>query len=508
MRTRMQPVSSVWSKLPRYVRDLSLKCGKEVRLEMDGQDTELDKAVIEAMKSSLLHLVRNAVDHGVESPETRLARGKSRVGRLSLKARHEGGYVIIEVADDGAGLDRERILERALARQLVSADRAKRMTEREVLGLLFMPGFSTAASVTSVSGRGVGLDVVRTSIEAIGGSVELQSEPGRSTTIRMKIPLTLAIIPVLIVSAGGHRFAIPQASVVELVRLDRERADLGIERIHGVPVYRLRGKLLPLVSLADELHLGEALPVAVAERRAAIVVLHGDDRQFGLVVESVDDSQEIVVKALGPILAGLPFGGATILGDGRVALILDVFRLGLAAGVVSEEHQRLEASAAAERREAERARTALLYLQGPQDERLAVRFSFVSRLELLPRSRVEHVGGQEVIQYRGDILQLVDIGRALPERRARARGAAEEVERDAMQVVVCSVEGRRIGLVVHRILDIVEESLEQRRPASRPGVEACVVVKERVTEIVDLPALVRQAEATGLDRPGATVAAG
>ena len=326
MQTRMQPISSIWKQLPRFTRDLALKFGKQVEIKMEGEETDLDKSVIEAIKGSLLHLVRNAVDHGIEDPDEREKNGKPRTGTLRLRAHHEGGTVVIEVHDDGAGLDRDRILAGAVAAGLITETESEALSRHEIESFIFHPGFSTASKVTNISGRGVGLDVVRTNVERMGGSVELQSEPGASTTFRVKIPLTLAIVSVLLVAAEKHRIAIPQASVVELIRLDDETSGLGIEDLNGVPVFRLRGKLLPLVFLNRELGIqgnGED------ESGSNIVVLQGDDRQFGLVVDAIEDSQEIVVKPLGRLLSAVPFAGATILGDGQIALILDVFRLGL-----------------------------------------------------------------------------------------------------------------------------------------------------------------------------------
>ncbi|MCW8984150.1 MAG: chemotaxis protein CheA, partial [Thermoanaerobaculales bacterium] len=292
MRTRMQPISSIWRKLPRFTRDLALSFGKEVEFEMEGEETDLDKSVIEAIKGSLLHLVRNSVDHGIEAPDLREANGKPRAGKLRLRAHHEGGNVIIEVRDDGGGLNHERIVARALKAGLVTEEESQNLSQAAIEALIFRPGFSTASKVTSISGRGVGLDVVRTNVESMGGSIELQSEPGRSTTFRVKIPLTLAIVSVLLVRADRHRIAIPQASVVELIRLGGDGEETPIEDLGGVPVYRLRGKLLPLVFLDRELGVREE---ESAITKANIVVLQGDDRQFGLVVAGVEDSQEIVV---------------------------------------------------------------------------------------------------------------------------------------------------------------------------------------------------------------------
>jgi two-component system chemotaxis sensor kinase CheA len=499
MRTRMQPISSIWSKLPRFVRDLSLSFGKEVEIQMEGGDTGLDKSVIEAIKGSLLHLVRNAVDHGIESPEVRAERGKPSAGTLRLRAHHEGGSVVIEVKDDGGGLDHEKILARAIKAGLVDQEAASTLSRQEIESFIFHPGFSTAAKITNISGRGVGLDVVRANIESIGGTIELSSEAGKSTTFRVKIPLTLAIVSVLLVAAGSSRIAIPQASVVELVRLAGHGADLGIEDLNGVPVCRLRGDLLPLVFLNKELALADQ--TGDAQGQATIVVLQGDDRHFGLVVDAIEDSQEIVVKALGRRLAGLPFAGATILGDGQIALILDVFRLGLAAGVISDvrAHTLAAAVSAAVQGREERAR--LLCLQGRDDERIAVDFSEVSRLEKVPRSRIEVVGGHLVLQYGDEILQLVELQEALPERRKVRRTPTLRSEEESIPMVVCTVAGRRFGLLVHRIIDIVDESLKARRPASRVGVRACTVVRDRVTEILDLETVAKLADSEFFERP-------
>lgn len=488
MRTRMQPISSIWQKLPRFVRDLALNFGKEVEIEMEGEETDLDKSVIEAIKGSLLHLVRNAVDHGIEAPDVREAQGKPRAGKLRLRAHHEGGNVVIEVRDDGRGLDSQRILKRAVAAGLVDPEKVEELTTREIESFIFQPGFSTAAKVTNISGRGVGLDVVRTNVESLGGSIELKSETGKSTTFRLKIPLTLAIVSVLLSSARKHRIAIPQASVVELVRLEESGTGLGIEDLNGVPVYRLRGKLLPLVYLNRELDITQDAPTSSTVN---IVVLQGDDRRFGLIVDSIEDSQEIVVKPLGHLLAGGPFAGVTILGDGQIALILDVFRLGLAAGVVSESRAHSIAtqvsSAVAERPH----RARLVALQGPGDERMAIDFDAVTRLEHFPRTAIEWVGDRQVVQYGEMILQLIDLRHALPERREKARESVVSLDDQTVPVVVCTINGRLVGLIAHRIVDIVEESLKARKAGSREGVQACAVIQDRVTEILDLEKVVR-----------------
>jgi len=497
MRTRMQPISSIWNKLPRFTRDLSLKFDKQVEIQMEGEDTDLDKSIIEGIKGSILHLVRNAVDHGIEKPDARAAKGKSRTGTLRLRAHHEGGNVIIEIHDDGGGLDRDRVLAKAVKVGLVDETVAAGLSRREIEAFVFRPGFSTASRVTNISGRGVGLDVVRTNIESMGGSIDLKSEPGVSTTFRLTIPLTLAIVSVLLVSADRHQIAIPQASVIELIRIDEKTAGPGIEDLNGVAVFRSRGNLLPLVFLNRELGVREGRESSAGTN---IVILQGDDRRFGLVVDSIIDSQEIVVKPLGRMLSGVPFAGATILGDGQIALILDVFRLGLAAGVILEARAHTVAAqiSAAVKDRPNRAR--LVCVEGADNERMAVEFDLVNRLEHIPRSAIERVGKQMVVQYGDEILQLVDVKEALPERRKEVRSESTQGDDTTIPVVVCSVAGRRFGLVVHRIADIVEEELKTRRPGSRQGVGGCAVISERITEILDLEAIVRIADPGFFDR--------
>ncbi|MDP3714545.1 MAG: chemotaxis protein CheA [Mycobacteriales bacterium] len=484
MKTRMQPVGTVWSKFPRVVRDLSHQLGKQVRIEMEGEETELDKTIIEAIKDPLTHIVRNSVDHGIESPEARVAAGKPAEGTLLLRAFHEGGQVNIEITDDGAGINLERVRSRAVERNLLSVDQAARMSDREIANLIFLPGFSTAAAVTNVSGRGVGMDVVKTSIEKIGGTVDLQPRPGQGTTLRIRIPLTLAIIPALIVVTGGDRYAIPQVNLLELVRLEGEQARTAVEMIHDTPVYRLRGNLLPLVDLRHELGLGDREEAGDVMN---IVVLQADDRQFGLVVEGVSDTEEIVVKPLGRQLKGIAtFAGATIMGDGRLALILDVLGLAQQAKVVSENRERAALSSAASAAAGDEAAQALVVLRLGLDTRVAVPLSLVARLEEVPASSVERSGGRDVVQYRGQIMPLVHVCDAL--------GVPRSVEEhEVLQVVVHSVDGRNVGLVVDEIVDIVEEHLVIERVGSRRGMLGSAILQGRVTDLLDVAAVVGDA---------------
>ena len=497
MKTRMQPIGNIWSQFPRTVRDVALGCGKQVNIEMEGKETELDKTIIEAIKDPLTHLVRNSVDHGIELPEDRAKAGKDSAGRLILRAFHEGGQVIIEISDDGAGLNAERIRQKAIERGVITPEQAQKMADREIFSLIFLPGFSTAQKVTNVSGRGVGMDVVKTNVEKIGGTVDLQSTLGKGTTVRVKIPLTLAIIPALIVTCGGDRYAIPQVSLLELVRLEDTKAVTGIELVHGVPVHRLRGRLLPIVYLRRELRIGDAGQASKNEDDAVnIVVLQADGRQFGLVVDTINDTEEIVVKPLRKQLKSIKtFAGASIMGDGKVALILDVVGLAQRASVVSETKEHAEAAKAAEAAASGAQKRSYLLFSGPDDAHMAIPLDTLARLEELPASQVEKTGTRWVAQYRGEILPLVNLGYALLERRTRRRSKEfEEIAKaERYQVLVCNHDGHRAGLVVERIVDIVEDSAEVQYPASREGVLYSAVIQGRVTEMIDVPAVLQAA---------------
>jgi two-component system chemotaxis sensor kinase CheA len=484
MKTRMQPIGVVWKKLPRLVRDTAHACGKMVRLEMDGDGTELDKTIIEAIKDPLTHVVRNCCDHGIETSEIRVHAGKPPHGTVSLKAYHEGGQVNIEVADDGGGVDVARVKAKAVEKGLIRPEQADRMSEHEVLQLIFLPGFSTARTVTNVSGRGVGLDVVRCNIERIGGIVDVSSSAGKGTVIRLKIPLTLAIIPGLVVVSGGERFLIPQASLLELIRIDKDSATK-IERVHGAPVYRRRGRLLPVAFLSDVLGLK-----AIAEGEVVnIVVLQAEDHQFGLVVDGIKDTQEIVVKPLGKQLKGLNvYAGATIMGDGRVALILDVLGIGQRSGVLADHeaqsHKESETAAAGGS-----ANQRLLLFGAGSFARLAVPLSLVARLEEFPQSALERAGGRHVVQYRGGILTMVSLASVLDPDAA----VDTAVARDPVQVLVFVNGNRSLGIMVDHILDIVEESVSIRQSSKRIGLLGSAVVGKQVTDVLDVRAVIQTA---------------
>ncbi|MBM7516382.1 chemotaxis protein CheA [Nocardioides nitrophenolicus] len=476
MKTRMQPIGQVWSKLPRVVRDLSHQLGREVELVMDGHETELDRSLLEAVKDPLTHLVRNSLDHGIEPPDVRRAAGKPGKGTLSLRAYHESGQVVVEISDDGKGIDPVAIGAVAVERGVVTRDQLARMDQRDVLGLIFRPGFSTAAAVSNISGRGVGMDVVRTNIERIGGSVDVSSEPGRGTTTRVRIPLTLAIIPALVVGEGGERYAIPQANLVELVRIEGDDLRRQVEDLAGAPVLRLRGRLLPLVSLAET--LGGAAP---EDEALTVVVLQSDEVRFGLCVSEVHDTQEIVVKPIGRQLKALTmYAGATIMGDGRVALILDVAGIAGTVGVGATQQEALDGRAAAIDD-----RTALLVLEVADGRRAALPLAAVARLEEFGRDRVERSGASEVVQYRDGILPLVRLASAigLPD-------TSDQGEQISVVVHETGAGAGAVGIVIDRVLDVVEVTISASEVGRRTGVTGSAVVQDRVTDLVDLEAVV------------------
>ncbi|HVJ05939.1 MAG TPA: chemotaxis protein CheW [Candidatus Saccharimonadales bacterium] len=490
MKTRMQPIGNVWNKFPRIVRDLSNATGKSVRLEMEGSQTELDKTIIEAIKDPLTHIVRNSLDHGIEKPAEREAAGKPRQGLLFLRAFHEGGQVNIEISDDGAGLDLNAIKEKAIERGIVPSQQAANMSDRAIGNLIFMAGFSTAKQVTNISGRGVGMDVVRTNIEKIGGTVDVSSVRGRGTTLKIKIPLTLAIIPALIVTTGGERFAIPQVNLVELVRLEGKAAETGIESIQEASVYRLRGTLLPVIHLTRELKL--ARPVQGNHDSAInIVVLQADSRQFGLVVDGINDTEEIVVKPLSKQLRTVScFAGATIMGDGKVALILDILGLAQRASLAGDSAgHRAEAKSGELVEEAEQRESWLLFRVGDRGK-LAVPLSMVSRLEEFDSKSIERSGNRQVVQYRGEIMPLVSIADALQ----MANPAARE---GSLQVVVHTAGGSSVGLIVDEILDIVDQHVSITREAENRHLLGSAVIQQHVTDLLNVPELISSITGNG-----------
>ncbi|MGX1495196.1 two-component system chemotaxis sensor kinase CheA [Labrenzia sp. MBR-25] len=481
MATRMQPIGNAWQKLPRIVRDLSQELEKPIELEMIGADTELDRQVLEMIKDPLTHMVRNSADHGLERPEDRRAAGKPEKGTITLAAYHEGGHIIIEVRDDGNGIDVERVKAKVVERGLASEAEVDKMTDAQIHKFIFAAGFSTAAKVTSVSGRGVGMDVVRNNIELIGGTVDLRSTQGKGSSFIIKIPLTLAIVSTLIVEAGGDRFAIPQLSVVELVRV-QTNSEHRIERIKDTPVLRLRNKLLPLVHLSQLLGIyeGENADEAIDADNGFIVVMQVGSQTFGVVVDGVFHTEEIVVKPMSTMLRNLGmFSGNTILGDGSVIMIIDPN--GIAGAMAShassavtenqeDEHEDLQSRAVSGQ-----SSISLLLFRAGAPEPKAVPLSLVTRLEEFEVSKIERSNGRDLVQYRGALMPLVYLN----------EGDSHKSE-GTQPMLVFSDAGRSMGLVVDEIVDIVEDRMNIEVGSERPGILGSAVVKERATEIIDL----------------------
>ncbi|MCA9122148.1 MAG: chemotaxis protein CheW [Planctomycetaceae bacterium] len=489
MKTRMQPIGIVFNKFTRIVRDLSAKLGKQCELQIEGKDVEVDKTIIEAMGDPLTHLVRNSVDHGVETPDERTAKGKPAAGTLRLQAYHKSGKVRIEISDDGKGIDPAALRAKAVSKGLFTAERADEMSDREAVRLIFHPGFSMAKEVTDVSGRGVGMDVVRSNIERLGGIVEVETQVDVGTTIIVTLPLTLAIVPSLLVECSGDRFAIPQVNIAELVRIRDHELASRIGRVHNKEVLRLRGSLLPLVRLRDALGVTQLDDQRVqhAESRKQvrnIIVVESGPLRYGLIVDDLFDSEEIVVKPLGRHIRSCPcLSGATILGDGRVALILDV--AGIATKLELRESQsqnQLDSENAVEGvSSASETQPVLLFTSHPQ-EQFAVPMTMVSRIERIRRDQIDCVGGQELLQYRGTSLPLISLETVIT---ARPRE-----ERDRLFVVVFEAVGHELGLIAPELVDIRQVSAEfDAMTFGEAGVCGSQVIDDRTTRALDLMAL-------------------
>jgi two-component system chemotaxis sensor kinase CheA len=497
MKTRMQPIGNAWNKLPRLVRDLSHELGKRIELVMLGAETELDRQVLELIKDPLTHMVRNSADHGIESGEQRRAAGKPRHGTITLNAYHEGGHIIIEVGDDGRGLAADKIAAKALQSGLATEGELASMSEAQLQRFIFRAGFSTAAAVTAVSGRGVGMDVVKTNIERIGGAIDLRSTPGIGTVFTIKIPLTLAIVSALIVEAAGERFAIPQISVVELVRATGDGEDAavssdgsggggggggggsgsGIEYIDKIPFLRRRDRLLPLVPLGELMGLSEAHQ---PRPEATIVIAQVGAHMIGLMVDRVFDTEEIVVKPVAPILRHISmFSGNTILGDGSVIMILDPNGIARASGVGSAADMRVAAAPRPAAVEREGERMALLLFRAGSSARMAVPLAVVARLEEFPREKIEYSCGQYVSQYRGQLMPLIAL-------------AGAPSDGPTQPVLVFADGGHSLGLMVDQIMDVVEESLAITLPSTQPGLLGTAVIGGIATDMVDTDYWLRQ----------------
>jgi two-component system chemotaxis sensor kinase CheA len=488
MSTRLQPLGNVFHKFQRVVRDLAKELGKEVTLIIEGEEVELDKAVLEAIGDPLTHLVRNSIDHGIERPQARQQAGKPIHGTLKLSARHEAGQVVIEVTDDGAGIDPRKIKDKALSMGLCERTQLNAMSDKELLKLIFLPGFSTATHVTDISGRGVGMDVVHTNLTKLGGTIDIESRVGRGTTFRIKLPLTLAIIPCLLIAVADECYAVPQVNLVELIRVPAAQVAERLEYIGTALVMRRRGSLLPIVYLRDLLGLSAPTPEPGSARAVYILVVAAGDLHYGLIVDALLDSEEIVVKPLGQHLQGCKsYAGATILGDGRVALILDV------TGIRTMMHlAEVKATPGAERQQvAQQNQTrqdyqSLLLVRNAPHEQFAVPLTLISRIEKIAAHAIESSGGRRYMQYRGGTLRLLaleDVAHVTP-----------RAETETLSVVVFTTGGREVGLMVSSIIDVLEAEVTFDSMTFRqPGILGSAILMGRTTLLVDLFGLVAAA---------------
>jgi two-component system, chemotaxis family, sensor kinase CheA len=472
MKTRMQPIGNAWQKLPRIIRDLSGELNKQIELEMHGADTELDRQVLDLIKDPLTHMVRNSADHGLETPAERLACGKPEQGTIRLSAYHEGGHIIICIADNGRGLNTEKIKAKAIANGLVSEAELEKMTEAQIHKFIFAPGFSTAAAVTSVSGRGVGMDVVRTNIDQIGGTIDVKSVAGEGSSVTIKIPLTLAIVSALIVEAAGDRFAIPQLSVVELVRA-RANSEHRIERIKDTAVLRLRNKLLPLMHLKKLLEIDDGS--SSDPENGFIVVTQVGSQTFGIVVDGVFHTEEIVVKPMSTKLRHIAmFSGNTILGDGAVIMIIDPNGIAKALGASGAASHEITDENAALRANAAEQLTSLLVFRAGSSQPKAVPLGLVTRLEEIATDKIELSNGRHMVQYRDQLMPLVQMA------------GVNVATTGAQPILVFADDGRSMGLVVDEIIDIVEEKLNIEVAGGEAGILGSAVIKGQATEVIDV----------------------
>jgi len=479
LRTRMQPIQTIWSSVPRIVRDIGKQLDKKIKVVMEGEDTELDRTILNALKDPLTHIIRNSCDHGIESPKVRLAAEKNATGTLKLSAIQESGFIVITVHDDGGGIDAQRIKDKAMHMGVINAEQAANMTDKAALQLIFNAGLSTAEKVTNFSGRGVGMDVVRTEIERVGGSVDIDSELGKGTTLRIRIPLTLAIISAMIVVCEGERFAIPQMSVQELLSAPEDSDDWRI--IAGQAFYRLRGKLLPVLRLNEGLGLSQDKPLA-----GSIVVADIGDRTYGILVDEILGAEEIVVKPLGIHFQHLNFyGGCSILGDGAVIPIFDCNGLASMIQLESAPAEAIDYMGEHDDALAEERQHALVFTQGKQ--RFVIPMTLIERLEYFEASRIEKTASGEVLQYRGDVIRVLRWGEMLGEGSTVSTGEDE-------YCLILSDNGKRMCLQVDQVVDILEVSFEIKQTSDTPLLLGTTVIEGIATEVVDVFEVVQRAD--------------
>jgi two-component system chemotaxis sensor kinase CheA len=491
MQSRMQPIATIWNQIPRMVRDIALGSFKKVRLEMEGSETELDKAIIESVRDPLNHILRNSVDHGIELPELRAALGKPTEGRIWVRAYHAGGQVNIEIEDDGAGIDPQIVRRIAMDKKIVTQARLEQLNDAAAFGLIFEPGFSTASRVTKLSGRGVGLDVVKTNIEKLGGTIHVQSRIGLGTTFTLRIPLTLAIVQALIVCCADEAYAIPQSRVAELVRLRGDEALAMMHNPGGIPNYRFRGKLLPIVSLRKALDLNE--PTPGAKRESNLVVLRVHDRQFGLVVDRIVDTQEVVIKPMWHPLRNIHiYAGATQLADGRIALILDPIGIAKRVKLISELRETVPKIV--DRSEPTRTAESILVGQLSTGERIALPMCHLKRIEKLDPLSCRKLNGQELYGYKDEIIPVVDLtllwGQCGTEATDSHFVPSTNQPCDFEFVAIYETDGMAVGIKIGTKIDVIQHVHTTRGKPLRAFVEFTTLIHGQLTEVIDVSRVV------------------
>jgi len=480
MKMRMQPISYVWSKFSRLVRDLSHECNKQVHLTQLGSETELDRALLDAIRDPLIHILRNSIDHSIEIPAERKLKGKPEVGNIQLMAFHQNGMVVIEISDDGAGVDYERVRNRAIDRKLLSPQDAESLSKEGLTELIFLPGFSTKEHISSVSGRGVGMDVVKNNITNIGGSIEVDSESNVGTTIRLKIPLTLAIMPALLIGSKDETYAIPQNRILELVRLSYGKNENLLEDFYGTPVYRLRENLVPVLYLNEELKLGKA--GMTHEASINMVVVQSSGVQFGLIVDGIFNIQDVVVKPLGPLLNNLPkYAGATILGSGRVSLILDVDGIAAESGLVGRIQAKPIPPPEAPIRIAEEEVSMLLF-ELPGISRIALLLQDIEHILMLSSTHFQENGNKEVVFYQDQLMHVVRL-----QEYVSGSDTGRQADGAVSPVLTCNINHKIYALVVKQVHDIIQVPIKMHELSSpQRGIKGCVIYKDEVINVLDL----------------------
>lgn len=492
MQTRMQPIGSAWTKLNRVIRDLTEELGKKIELVTTGAETEIDRQLLEMIKDPLLHMVRNAADHGLEMPDERIAAGKPPQGTINLRAAQESGYIIVEVSDDGRGIDVERVKAKAIRNGMTTEADIGRLSDEQILRFVMEPGFSTAAAITNISGRGVGLDVVRSHVEQVGGIVDLRSRAGKGLTVTIKLPLTLAIASALIVEAAGQRFAIPQISVAELVRT-QSSGEVRIEKLNGQATLRLRQKLLPVVDVAEELNLPRAQAAeGSGNDDRLVVVCHVGGHRFGIIVDSILHTEEIVVKPISSKLRHMSvYSGATILGDGSVILILEP--AGVARSVMEAASREVGAQADAEiaaELAASSERSLLLLFRAGGTNLKAIPLAFIGRLEEFERSKIEDTGGKAVVQYQGRLMPILGYMGHTGGLGGGLDGMGGFEMETRQPVLVFHQQDREIGMAVDEIVDVVEVAIQIDTSHATHGTVGATIIDGKAVEIVDVSELV------------------